>query len=518
VVETLTIDLFQPGMGPLHRAGLGGLAATIRWINDRVPPDRRPPGRLAYDARRVELSWDSPEGAAGFFSALYGLAFGVEGGLIHLPGSYGGLGPGPEVKAALQLGMARTILQFGPNRKADGPPVSRAYEVDGQPLTIQHQNLIGYTHMAAWEDLVTARGLLKARVPISGTIAPGFVQRHVAYPATTIEQPPGPAIALHFALVGTLALAVGRTTGALLIPDVDDLERFARLRGVLTPREARECRIASPADAALQACLRLRKAELGEALGLRRCLAVLFATQGWNEKQKGRAAVVDVEPDPATLDRFDVALQRLPPRVVTPARPTRKGGVPEPFWADSVVRPLVAENLARGLPWFRDFRRLVVATDGSTDEEKVRQLGYETKGLHAMIDEPWSDRGEEVLVRAVHEAMRQHFGRIWEESGQNKTTYENRRDRQLQRWRLAFAGSKTADEVRNGLADMWSRAGQVPALRESWRDLLPLLCDEGRWRLNRDLALLALASYQGAPRSAQSNATAGATAAVDDEA
>lgn len=67
----------------------------------------------------------------------------------------------------------------------------------------------------------------------------------------------------------------------------------------------------------------------------------------------------------------------------------------------------------------------------------------------------------------------------------------------MQRWRLAFAGAKTADDVRDALADLWSRSAPNAVLRrdESWRDLLPILCDERRWRLNRDLALLALASY-----------------------
>ena len=46
--------------------------------------------------------------------------------------------------------------------------------------------------------------------------------------------------------------------------------------------------------------------------------------------------------------------------------------------------------------------------------------------------------------------------------------------------------------------DLWSRSGSLAALRSDWQQVLPLFSDQ-EWRLARDLALLALASY--APQS-----------------
>ena len=506
-------------MGPLHRAGLGGLAATLRWIEENVASDHHPPGEWRVDDRSIRLSWRSPELAGTFLRRLYELAFQVDAdGLIHLEGAYGGVHPPFDVKAALQQGLSLTILQFGPNRKADGPPLTRTYEIDGKPMPpVRAQRLKSYTHMSAWSDLVSPSGTLKGQVSISGTIAPGFVQRHVVHQATTIEQPPGLALALHFALIGTLALPIDRKSGALLIPATENLKQFARRRGLLTPRTVRACQIANPADAALQALLRLRKDEVRDALSLRRCLAVLFATKSWNEKQKSRALVLDLEPSPDALDRFEVAMQELPARVATPRAGGKKGGAPEPFWANSVVRPLVAENLALNRPWFEDFRRLVVGPDGRASDEKLRHLDFEKKGLQSMIDQPWSDQGEQTLVRVVHQAMNQQFGRIWEECNKNETTFRNRRERQMQRWRLGFANAKSADDVRNALTDLWSRAGQVPLLMESWQGLLPVLCDENRWKLNRDLALLALASYKNPSRNRSDAGVVAANEPVDDD-
>ena len=85
---------------------------------------------------------------------------------------------------------------------------------------------------------MTSSGSLRERVQIQGTIAPGFVQRHVAHKATTIEEPPSHAVALHFALVGTLSLSIGRSgKGVLIVPDVANLREFVRWRPRLNPME-----------------------------------------------------------------------------------------------------------------------------------------------------------------------------------------------------------------------------------------------------------------------------------------
>ncbi len=510
-METLSIDLFQPGMSPLHRAGLGGLAATLRSIERDRPVDQHPPGQWSLNHRRVELTWDSPQGAKPFFKRLYELSFQIKNGLINLPGSHGKIPP--EVLAELQQGMSMTILQFGPNRKSSGNSVA-SYEIDEQTISIQHQVLTGYTHQSEWEKLVNSKGVLKPSVSISGTIAPGFVQRHVAFPSTTIEQPPGLAIALHFALVGTLSLPIDRKSAVLLIPDVEDLERFVKYRKHWIPGSAQDCRITSPADAALQAQSRLHKApqtdaalqaqiqlhqgEKAQQLRVERCFSVLFTSQAWNEKQKTRAAVLEIDPDQESLDRFEIAVRQFQPRIAI-AKPTKKGEAPTPFWADSVVRPLIAENLARRQPWYQDFRRLVVSSDGSDDAQKVRLLSFEKKGLQAMIQDQWEDQGEEAVVRSVHEAMYRKFGMIKQETTGNPTAFSNRVERQMQRWRLAFAGAKTPDDFRSALADLWSRSGSNLVLKSSWRSVLPMICSESRWKLTRDLALLALASYERPP-------------------
>jgi CRISPR-associated protein Cas8a1/Csx13 len=513
--HSLSIDLFEPGMGPLHRAGLGGLAATIRWINRSVPPDRRPNGRMDFNARTVTLAWNDRASARDFFRCLYGLAFQVRDGLIHLPAVYS-VDPTPEVKAELQKGVLLTILQYIKDNVRINPSPkrrTRSFAIDDATVTIDHLNLDRLTLVDAWEQLFDDRGGLKDQVEIVGRVAPGFVERHALFRPTRIQQPAGPAVALHYALLGTLSLVIDGKTGLLLVPDVEDLVKFAERRQWLTPSSLRECRVGSPADGALQAQVRLRKALFEEAGDLPRCLAVRFDSKTWGGGQKTRADVITVEPDPKLLRRFDLLMAELPPRVL--AVSSNRQGPAAPYWPRSVLRPFVAENLARGRRWFEGFRDLLVGPGGSKEGERFRQLGYERKGLKSMIDEPWDDKREELLITAVHQAMRQHFGRMWEEANQDRATFGNRFDRQVQEWRIAFAHAKTPDDFRDALADLISRAGRVPVLMESWREIRPLFSDPERWRLNRDLALLALASYQGTPKEGDGS-DVGSTNEVDD--
>jgi len=104
---------------------------------------------------------------------------------------------------------------------------------------------------------------------------------------------------------------------------------------------------------------------------------------------------------------------------------------------------------------------------------------------------------ESVLVRAIHQAIRNNLGRIRQETdGKRPLSLAtiNRWDRFRERLRLSLVGAKTADQCRNALCTLFGNAGTLEELKTGWRLLLPMFTDR-RWQLTRDLALLALASY-----------------------
>ncbi len=513
-MESLTCDLFAPGMTPLHRAGLGGLVSTLRWIERS---GERLPGQWTIDERSVTLTWEKNGGSKQFFDRLFSLAFQLQDGLIHLPGQHGELAPPPEVRAALHEGLLLSFYDHGPTSRGSETAIESTYEVDDKPVSYRYLPLSWYKHQNTQGRGKGKDGSrlivdsLTEPVGLTRALFPGAIQRHAAHSASQVAQSAGLVLPLLFAPVGTMALKAGgkkvndrgnrkfKSGADLLIPDLNTLSKVEYFLPTIIPGKAQDCQIANVADAALQAELRLRSRNLldPETLSALRC--VWCCPTDWNSRLQPPSAITEVSIDTtdAALDQFEMAMAALPP----PApRPNKDGKY---FWPKSYARPFIAENLALGRPWYAGFTRLMTAKDETMKKPKpIRDAlkKFERGGLHTMTqDIQWDHPEEKVIVRAVHEAMRCRYGRIAGENAGKPAAMKNRMKREYERQRLAFVGAKTADALRHALADLWSRAGSNSALRESWPHILPLLSN-AKWQLTRDLALIALASYRGEER------------------
>jgi CRISPR-associated protein Cas8a1/Csx13 len=377
---------------------------------------------------------------------------------------------------------------------------------NGKTIELTYKQCSGYKHQEGWKDLVDNKGRLNTKtIEVVGPLSPGSVVRHNAFAGQTkIEEDVARVLPLFFALVGCLTLSINRGTGVLVAPDVQDLIRFAKTRPWMTPDTDRACRIASAGDAALQAQLRVRLKRIVHDEDLPGCHSATFRSTPWARQQKSRVETLIVPPGrEVALDQFATALAELPPRIASHVMKDPRGRGKkktttertEWFWVDSIVRPLVADNLAQGQPWYRGFVELMIKLDPVNKRPIREKLFFEKEGLHAMIEKiPWSDHGESTVVRAVHEALRRRFGQIANENKGKPAARKNRWKREYDRWRLAFAGAKTPDQFRRSICDLFSRAGINTVLQEEWKGLLPMLA-ENQWQLTRDLALLGLASY-----------------------
>lgn len=540
--DHLTMRLFAPGMSILHRAGLGGLASTLKAMErqyragllraEQLPAPfegNEPPWEI--DEQKVTLRFVKPENAGEYLRKLFAFAFQIRNdGLISLPGQWRyETEPSAAVLADLQAGLTLTFLQHGRVRTLAKDVTTASYDLEGEGIpgvVVEYRKCSGFKHQKGWESLVEKNGaLVTGPITVDGPISPGSVVRHVAYTGDTgIEDPPERMLPLYFALVGCLSLPVNRGVAALLVPDVTDLTEFVDDRPAMTPTTATDCQIANAADAVLRSQVRLRRSprrsaevqsrarQVVEGTAIPGCYAMTFTPTPWASQQKSRVATIHVPPgDDRVLDLYDRAATHLPVRIVTRTlresvgRGKQRTVVErqESFRADSVVRPLVAENLALGRRWFTGFVRLMTKINPATGNPFRNQLPFERGGLHAMISDPqmWDDQGEALVVKAVHEAIRQTLGRIKQETdgpGDKPPSQatKNRWKKFQETLRLALAGAKTANDARHALCDLFSRAGRVPALIGGWALLLPKLADH-RWQLTRDLALLALASYSG---------------------
>jgi CRISPR-associated protein Cas8a1/Csx13 len=533
------MHLYAPGMTPMHRAGLGGLASTLRYIEKAYEgcalSDEELPAPLdesewpwRIDAQSVTLRFGKPENAKGYLERLFRIAFQIKDGLIFLPGQYTDVPPPLSVRAELQLGLTLTFLQHGKTRKLADKSIPFQVDPDNTgagTITIEYRPCSWFKHQNGWEEMVDAKsGCLSSKpVEVIGPLNPGAVVRHVAFAAATrVEELPERILPLYFALVGCLALPINRGAGVLIIPDLDDLSAFVADRPALTPRSPGECRVAGTGDAVLQALTRLRSRTVLRDARLPTCVGARFQPTSWASQQKSRVntlvtackEVCRVEPangdaGEQMMKRFEIALAELPPKVVVRTirettgrgRQRREVERKEAFRADSIVRPLVADNLARGDRWYQDFYRLC------RDQETADKLQYERKGLQAMADNSVLTEDDETrFIGALHRAIFMARGKIYAdtvgvEAAKRKApatpAVKKRWANFMERLRLDLIGAKTPAQVQGKVNELLARAGIVRELldEQSLRRVKNLLFDKD-WQRVRNLALFALASYK----------------------
>ena len=126
-----------------------------------------------------------------------------------------------------------------------------------------------------------------------------------------------------------------------------------------------------------------------------------------------------------------------------------------------------------------------------------------------MIEESeWEDQSKQLFVKACHEALRRIYAKIYDHTPEGDYAQVERRNIRI---RSELGRCKNATTLRNFISRFFAEAGQIPILQEHWEKLLPITTGEIDWRITRDLALLALASYKKSGTS-ENNASSVKTA------
>lgn len=507
----LDVALAAPGLTPMLRAGVGGLAASLRVIRRMQAPRSSWPspieldgGQAVVEPQHITITWGAG-GPRPVFEDLIAKSFQVKKpGLVFVTAMFD-QEPHPAVMAAAQRALKRTFLQHGKYtskvEKKGGDRVLSG-EVDGEAFSIEFTPYSAFVHQNAAKDIVKA--LHAGYVDLAGWAYPGAAQRHIQFADTRWFHTAQSALAGTFALAGTVQLVVAGTAGAaIVIPEPTDLVAFARSRPRLTPKVAREFFVASTGDAALVVELALRAESKTSLPGCENVHVVTMGRVPWDNKQKYRVATLSLsEVLPERLEFYAQVAYDLPTRIVTTvAADQDEDQEAGSFFAASALRGFVADNIARSKPWFEGFATATVGLKKPRYIHYLRQKDNrgalqtsERKGLMTMLSH--LVEAETSLVRSVHTALRQRFGSIASDTQGNPAVMKNRFSGERENWRLKFAGAKTADQVRGALADLWSRAGTIQELQASWPAVLELLRGT-QWQLVRDLALVALASYSG---------------------
>lgn len=500
-VKSIRLELFGPGMTPLHRAGLGGLACTLQaWQRSLEAGSETSwefPLRFEIEADSLTLHMPGGAHGEGALRQLFEFAFQITAdGLIFLPGQFTAE-PEPAVLADLQAGSLLTFLQHGSARKLAKNEAHVSYccsEKGDWEIPVAFRKCSWFKHQSGWKELLDRQGDLQAEpIKIDGAIYPGASVRHFAYKhQTAIKEPVERVLPLYFALVGCLALPVNRGVGVLLVPEVQDLCEFVAWRPALNPRGPSEFRVTNAADAILQARLRV-----GTQAGFS---AVTFQPTAWARQQKSRVKTceVDVQEDAGT-ELFQKVYAALPPRVVSGSDDSKSTAeslkaFPAGYRVDSVVRSLIAENLVSRKPWYAGFSDLMSRTSPVTGKPFRDQIVYEQRGLQKLVFEEglWSCELERQLVEAIQDAVR----------GVGTAVVPSHWRMFYEKLRLDLAGAQTPALLRSVLTELFQLGSARPAQLMAWCQSLAFISED--WQRCRDLSLLALVSSVGRDRREQS--------------
>jgi CRISPR-associated protein Cas8a1/Csx13 len=514
--DHLVLAVDDPLMDGLLRAGIGGLAATLHAM-ERDKKWKRPeteswssgdwPWTIASD--HLVIRFPKPDAVIEVLQPIFEYAFRIDAEeMIDLPSIFPSNNTDPVYRSQLQRGLLLTFLQHGKSRNGAKADVEKR-TADDKQRAYSYRPIYSYKHQRGYEDLIDTRtgGLTEKIGELPGTLYPGAAVRHNAYAGyTKQEATAAQLLAGYFSAIGTLSLPINRGSAVLLVPEPTDLKVFANYRAKITPKDALSCCIGGTGDAVMQVYARMRsEEEIKEKRVLVSTVhAYLFRPTAWAKQQKSRVDAITVAPlDDRQIEIFEYARAHFQPRQVV-RKEIVKGAKGQPnqgqetwFYSDSIVRPLIAENLANNRYWFSGFSRLFVENDPANGKPLRDRLLFEKKGLLEMTQSNvWDHEGHQALVRSVHHALRGRYGRIASENEKNPVAMRNRFRGEYDRLRLAFSGAKTADQFRQAICDLFSRVPANTELQANWTSVLPML-DDRNWQHARDLALLAMASYSG---------------------
>lgn len=545
--QELTWRLSDPGMDVLERAGLAGLLMALEAADEQGHDVSPLSWELSSDAVTVRWSGD----ARPVFEKVISWAWQVtKEGVIYLPGIHDESERSNfHLRVPSHEGIMRTFLQHT-NVQPKGEREYRAVKIDeGREISVSYQPPIirdsktkdGATRLKAADrtkllkpakdiaDLFDRKGAFRAgTVELSNWLYPGIAGRFSGEGAW--KGPPERAFILMFVPTVCLYQRLQGQGGnwVFVVPDVRELEDFPSARRRMT-LNADFVDVASIGDAGLQFFAEYTSHKPRRSLA--GCRVVAMGKVRYYASQSIRKAVLDVTADVRQIDRYRLLHQQFP-NVYIPlrtegedagAKPGRKpvqkakktAGREPPkaagFFKLPVIRGRIADNLVNDRPWYEDLfvpqawdledlERQRARNPGMSIHrilfEAVRRKG---RALMKLIDAEamWDTEAEKVFVQSFWETMESLYAQEAEatERGGSRTKADRFADLN-EDIRRKLTQAKTRTLLRSVLTGLFARAGRQKTLRTYPAAVWRMIDSPDQWRKGRDLALLALASYQ----------------------
>ncbi|WP_416667845.1 type I-MYXAN CRISPR-associated Cas8a1/Cmx1 [Egbenema bharatensis] len=483
----LVLSIFDPNTLLPHRAGIAGLALALSAI---APTDAPMQWEVTEDA--VKLSWEGSDQEA--IQWLLEQTYQIKRGLLIAPA----LNLDEQGCFTFNQGMLSSFLQHGqqksfvedPSKPKQGKKkfyktqtLNFMIESDKPEISVSYTllNSCYYTEAAK-----RAKDFSSGKPEVKTQILPGLEECFVN---GSYKESSSNFLALLFLPLACgyyqLPIFNGKSRSAIVIPEVQNLKVWAKLRQKLPSKiyanfgsAYGKFRASSAGEAALRFLLDERQLDDSYLFKVNYCEVYQLGSQPWNGNQSFiKQAVYRVPLKDDALSLYRIAYQNLKPRL----RSKQDG---EGVWlAESKVLAWISDNLILDKTWYNGFF-----------EFRKSNTIYPEDRRGLIIMSEYLNVDEQILFDAVQGAFRKYRGQQidqakrqgrqpdWEQIT-NKVIYR------LQR-------PSTQQEFATALVDFLSQFRSKAAL-SSGSQVFWWLHQESNWRKARDLALLAIATYQG---------------------
>ena len=175
----------------------------------------------------------------------------------------------------------------------------------------------------------------------------------------------------------------------MVIPEIRNLESYFQQRQKSRSWNYQQFLASGFSDAGFrlltqQATLRTIKLNDVES-----CQVITFGQTQWTGFQKIRKNVEIIPITDKANENYRLCDRYFKNKVIE----GKKGN----FIASNVVREIITENLAKGLPWWHNFTHAV------RSKELFKFVSYEKQGLHQMVkNAQWDEQAQKLFVKACH--------------------------------------------------------------------------------------------------------------------
>ncbi|MEB3190868.1 MAG: type I-MYXAN CRISPR-associated Cas8a1/Cmx1 [Snowella sp.] len=471
-MTTMNLSLFNPNSLLPHRAGVAGLALALSGIDAKEAP-------LQWEVTEsdINLSWNCSDKEA--IQWLIEQTYQIKDGYLNVKA----LSLDEQSRYIFTDGITTTFLQHSKQRSLDKNTQLKNFTIDeGQPeIQINYRPLLSCYYTSDFKEAFDNKGKFKKSIPLKGHHLPGLVED---FANGAYQESPESYLSLLFLPIACQYFRLPGFLSALVIPSVTHLKAWVKRRKQATGKTVQKLtpygqfRANGAGESALRFLLQEKLIEDSQAFRVNYCEVYRLGKQPWDGNQSYlKQEVYRVHVTDQVLELYQNAWQLFPSVV----RTTQDKDGERTWLAPSKVLPWIADNLIANKRWY----------EGFFEFRKANEI-YERKGLNQMTHylEPLEQTFFDAVQGAFSVYLSKKLGQY--DRALDYQGYSRIVDKVIYRLQSPNNQQQFASALVNFLSQYRSSAG-----KDKGPEIYQWLHRDQNWRKARDLALLAIATYEG---------------------